>query len=162
MDLSFIDVLKVADSNIKLAKDVFKYGKKRLHREHPNESADFMRDLKETLDKFVDSWKKVKKLIMISLREKLFELLPVLSVEEDIMNNIQSHLDEDPYVNWQFAETTEEERVVLASIYRDLNAQCLILDGIYLHVDEYRKNLELYLPLIMFVRKKMADQDGEE
>ena len=78
------------------------------------------------------------------------------------MNNIQSHLDEDPYVNWQFAETTEEERVVLASIYRDLNAQCLILDGIYLHVDEYRKNLELYLPLIMFVREKMADQDGEE
>ena len=80
VDLSFIDVLKVADSNIKLAKDVFKYGKKRLHREHPNESADFMRDLKETLDKFVDSCKKVKKLIMISLREKLFELLPVLSV----------------------------------------------------------------------------------
>ena len=80
------------------------------------------------------------------------------------MNNIQSHLDEDPYVNWKFAETTEKERTLLASIYRDLNIISRKVSGLYLLVDEHELKLEdlnMRRSVLMFVRE-MADQFGEE
>ena len=121
---TFIDVLQLAESNINFA-DVFKCFKEvvpPLHAVKYSEAE--TRHMRKKLDKLVAKCKKGKKFIMRSLRGKLSELLPELSMEEDILDNIIGHmnlLEQDAKVNWKFAESTEEERVILASLSRKFN-----------------------------------------
>ena len=65
--------------------------------------------------------KEVKKFVLRSLRGSLFELLSVLSMEEDIVDTILSYMNpksEEANETWKFVETTEEEK---ATIYRYLS-----------------------------------------
>ena len=83
-----------------------------------------VRLIKEKIDKFLTDCREVKKFVMRSLRGKLSELLPVLSLEEDILDNILGYMnpqDEDANVTWKFLETTEEEKAILTSLYRHLS-----------------------------------------
>ena len=72
----------------------------------------------------VTECKEVKKFAMRSLRRSLSKLLPALSMEEDILDNILGYLNplaEDANVAWKFVETTEEDKTILTSIYRHLS-----------------------------------------
>ena len=94
-DLSFIEILKVADNTIKLV-DVLKYqnllGKKKLWAIWPSTTTTTIiwrteircnaeRLAGEKIDKLVTYCKEVKKFVLRSLRGSLFELLSVLSME---------------------------------------------------------------------------------
>ena len=119
-DLTFIDVLMVANSNIKLFESL-KYRKQRYI---SNWGKNTGRIIEEKIDQFVTDCKEVKKFVMKGLRGKLSELLPVLSLEEDILDNIFGYmnpLDEDADVTWKFVEITEEEKAILTSLYRHLS-----------------------------------------
>ena len=119
-DLTFIDVLKVANSNIKLFES-FKYSKQRIiFLQYENT----VRPIEEKIDQFVTDCKEVKKFVMRSLRGKLSELLPAVSMEEDILDNILGYMNplaKDANVTWKFVETTKEEKAILTSIFRYLS-----------------------------------------
>ena len=120
-DLTFIDVLKAANSNIKLFESL-KYSMRCdvIFLDYENT----VRPIEEKIDQFVTDCKEVKKFVMRSLRGKLSELLPVLSLEEDILDNIFGYMnpqDEDANVTWKFVEITEEEKAILTSLYRHLS-----------------------------------------
>ena len=106
--MTFIDVIMLADAAIQRI-DFFK----RIR---------FVVD--ETLDQLVTVCKVIKKFVMRSLRGRLLELLPALSMEEDILDNILSYLNplgEDANVAWKFVDTTEEDKTIMTSIYRHLS-----------------------------------------
>ena len=70
--------------------------------------------------------KDIKKFAMKSLRTSLAKWLPVLAVEEDILDNILGHMnlldmEQDVGQDWKFAESTEEEKVVIDSLYSCLS-----------------------------------------
>ena len=72
------------------------------------------------------SSKDIKKFAMKSLRTSLAKWLPVLAVEEDILDNILGHMnlldmEQDVGQDWKFAESTEEEKVVIDSLYNCLS-----------------------------------------
>ena len=158
-DLTFIDVLQLAESNIKLA-NVFKYFEEEVPLLHVVKYSEAeTRHMREKLDKLVAKCKKGKKFIMKSLRGKLSELLPELSMEEDILYNIIGHmnlLEQDANVNWKFAETTEEERVILASlsrkfreVYRDRYGMLLLEN----HLRSIKDEIDSKILLVKFVRE---------
>ena len=68
----------------------------------------------------VTDCKEVKKFAMRILRRSLSELLPVVAMEEDILDNILRYLN--PLADdCKFVETTEEDKTILTSIYRHLS-----------------------------------------
>ena len=67
----------------------------------------------------VTDCKEVKKFAMKILRRSLSQLLPVVAIEEDILDNILRYLN--PLAeDCKFVETTEEDKTILTSIYRHL------------------------------------------
>ena len=70
--------------------------------------------------------KDIKEFAMKSLRTSLAKWLPVLAVEEDILDNILGHMnlsdmEQDVGQDWKFAESTEEEKVVIDSLHSCLS-----------------------------------------
>ena len=67
--------------------------------------------------------KDIKEFAMKSLRTSLAKWLPVLAVEEDILDNILGHIDveQDVGEDWKFVESTEEEKLVIDSLYSCLS-----------------------------------------
>ena len=116
-DVTFIDVLKVADMTIKLV-DVIKYQEIPYIAFRPF----YTRRSLERIQ-ISERLEEVKKFVMRSLRGKLSELLPVVS-EEPIWVNILGYmnpLDKNANVTWKFVETTKEEKAILTSVYRYLS-----------------------------------------
>ena len=125
-DLTFIDVLKVVDSSIKLIAGL------KLQNRGLLLSADWI-PFAEKIEELETDCMKMKKLVMRKLRGKLCELLPAVSMEEDILDNILGHMNpqgEDAKMTLKFVETTEEEKAILTSICPYLEQICRILDQV--------------------------------
>ena len=107
----------------------------------------------------VTDCKEVKKFAMKILRRSLSELLPVVVMEEDILDNIIGYLNplaEDANVECKFVETTEEDKTILTSIYR-------LLSEVYrYHDNKMRPWLQGQLQEILAEIKEGEDQGGEE
>ena len=132
-DLTFMDVLKVADRAIHWLKELKDINWNTggldinwcpvLTKNRIEKLGLVERLIHKKIDQLVTDCKEVKKFVMRSLRGKLSELLPVLSLEEDILDNIFGYMnpqDEDANVTWKFVEITEEEKAILISLYRHL------------------------------------------
>ena len=75
---------------------------------------------------------------MRKLKGQLSELLPAVSMEEDILDNILGHMNpqgEDAKMTLKFVETTEEEKAILTPI-------CLYLEQICRNLDLVSRSLE--------------------
>ena len=130
-DLTFIDVLKVVDSSIKLVAAL------KLQYRGLLLSADWIA-FAEKIEEMETDYMKMKKFVMRKLRGKLSELLPAVSMEEDILDNILGHMnpqDEDAKMTLKFVETTEEEKAILTPI-------CLYLEQICRNLDLVSRSLE--------------------
>ena len=122
--MTFIDVLKVVDSSIKLIAG-FKLQNRGLLL-----SADWIA-FAEKIEELETDYMKMKKFVMRKLRGKLSELLPAVSMEEDILDNILGYMNpqgEDAKMTLKFVETTEEEKAILTSICPLLEIVCRTLD----------------------------------
>ena len=138
-DLTFIDVLKVVDSSIKLIAG-FKLQNRGLLL-----SADWIAfeeiekiEKIEKIEELETYYIKMKKFVMRKLKGKLSELLPAVSMEEDILDNILGHMNpqgEDAKMTLKFVETTEEEKAILTPI-------CLYLEQICRNLDLVSRSLE--------------------
>ena len=125
-DLTFIDVLKVVDSSIKLIAGL------KLQNRGLLLSADWIA-FAEKIEELETDYIKMKKFVMRKLKGKLSELLPAVSMEEDILDNILGHMNpqgEDAKMTLKFVETTEEEKAILTSICPYLEQICRILDQV--------------------------------
>ena len=123
-DLTFIDVLKVVDSSIKLVAAL------KLQYRGLLLSADWIA-FAEKIEELETDYMKMKKFVMRKLRGKLSELLPAVSMEEDILDNILGYMNpqgEDAKMTLKFVETTEEEKAILTSICPLLEIVCRTLD----------------------------------
>ena len=130
-DLTFIDVLKVVDSSIKLIAG-FKLQNRGLLL-----SADWIA-FAEKIEELETDYMKMKKFVMRKLKGQLSELLPAVSMEEDILDNILGHMNpqgEDAKMTLKFVETTEEEKAILTPI-------CLYLEQICRNLDLVSRSLE--------------------
>ena len=130
-DLTFIDVLKVVDSSIKLIAGL------KLQNRGLLLSADWIA-FAEKIEELETDYIKMKKFVMRKLKGKLSELLPAVSMEEDILDNILGHMNpqgEDAKMTLKFVETTEEEKAILTPI-------CLYLEQICRNLDLVSRCLE--------------------
>lgn len=169
-DLTVIDVLKIADGIIKLVDqlDVFKvtsYEEGLLAaavRLDNKLSALMLEDHlggRTKVAQLVTDCREVKKFAMRILRRSLSELLPVVAMEEDILDNIIGYLNplvEDANVDCKFVETTEEDKTILTSIYR-------LLCEVYSYQDnKTRPLLRDQLQEILAEIKEAENQGDEE
>ena len=131
------------------------------------------------MDQLVTECKEVKKFATRSLKRSLSKLLPALSLEEDILDNILGYLNplaEDANVAWKFVETKEEDKTILTSIYRHLSeVYSWMRRGLFTFSNkevqkvygDYRDNkrrplLQGQLQEILAEIKEGEDQGGEE
>ena len=119
------------------------------------EMVDFSLGGRTKVAQLVTDCKEVKKFAMKILRKSLSELLPVVAMEEDILDNILRYLN--PLAeDCKFVETTEEDKTILTSIYR-------LLSEVYrYHDNKMRPWLQGQLQEILAEIKEGEDQGGEE
>ena len=126
-DVTIFDLLKVSAMTTKLVDSV------NLCKEGADEAeaeaayrVEKLLGGEENMNELERSSKDIKKFAMKSLRTSLAKWLPKLAVEEDILDNILGQMnlldvEQDVGEDWKFAESTEEEKVVIDSLYSCLS-----------------------------------------